>query len=149
MMISILMIVIHHWQAIVSYATYQGGKDEIPDAGVLNFKFQVSLNPDRFGMAESEEAKMTNNVDCFFVRCVDEDGDVISTSDSTLPIRFMGSPIVCKLRNADDQVMIGFSTYTYAVVTNHDNTKNVSVVNGTLVKFSSDLDDFFDIIINT
>lgn len=60
----------------------------------------------------------------------------------------MGSPIVCKVRNTDDQVFKGFATYTYEVDVDPDRTNNVTVVSGTLLEFSSDLDDFFDEINN-
>ncbi|KAH0554497.1 hypothetical protein KQX54_011001 [Cotesia glomerata] len=126
------------WLALIGDKTFKRTETV---HGVLNADFQVSLNPDRFGMAKTEKAKMKDDVDCFLEWCP-------PTDYSMLKINFMGSPIVCKLRNADDQVLVGFSTYTYGVVYNTDGTKNVSLVSGTLVEFPSNLNNFFDKLIN-
>lgn len=43
---------------------------------MLNAEFQVSLNSDRFGMAEAEEAKMKDDLDCFLQWCISDGQDV-------------------------------------------------------------------------
>lgn len=42
---------------------------------MLNVEYKVSLNPDRFGMAETEQAKMRDDIDCFIERCISHGED--------------------------------------------------------------------------